>query len=138
MALPVESSRGCWWGAKHYCVNCGIRDEDLADRSRGPAAVLHSLNELNRRHGVRAFRFSDYILPAAYYDSLLLELERRGAPYMLSGEIKANVNADRFGRLVAASFAEVQPGIESFENEVPLRPTPGRCRPGTGRPTRLP
>src|SRR5262249_1079279 len=28
-AIPLEFSRGCWWGAKHHCVFCGIDDDTM-------------------------------------------------------------------------------------------------------------
>jgi ribosomal peptide maturation radical SAM protein 1 len=116
--LPVENSRGCWWGAKSHCVFCGIRDDDLAYRARRPERVLETLAELKARHGIATFRFADYILPVQYYDTLLPELARLDRPYRLSGEIKANVSTDRFQRLKQAGFREVQPGIESFSSAV--------------------
>src|SRR5262249_55228165 len=81
--LPVENSRGCWWGAKHHCVFCGIRGEDMAYRARDAGKALEALATLHQRYGIRGFRFSDYILPIQYFDTLLPELARRGGPYRL-------------------------------------------------------
>jgi magnesium-protoporphyrin IX monomethyl ester (oxidative) cyclase len=39
-ALVMETSRGCWWGAKHHCTFCGLNAEGMAFRSKsahGPA-----------------------------------------------------------------------------------------------------
>ena len=116
--LPVENSRGCWWGAKHHCIFCGIHDDDLRYRAKSAAVVLEDLAALSARYGVRAFRFSDYILPDGYYRSLLPELAARGKPYRLTSEMKANVSAQKFSALAAAGFEEVQPGIESFATSV--------------------
>ena len=116
--LPMENSRGCWWGHKSHCTFCGIRNSDMAFRSRPADAVLATMNGLKERYGISAFRFSDYILPFDYYKTLLPRLAELGAPYRLFGEIKANVNEDRFGLLADAGFEEVQPGIESFSTSV--------------------
>ena len=116
--LPVENSRGCWWGATSHCTFCGIRDDDLVYRARRPERVLATLAELHARYGIATFRFADYILPHQYYRTLLPELARRGRPYRLSGEIKSNVSTERFVRLKEAGFREVQPGIESFSSAV--------------------
>lgn len=112
--LPVENSRGCWWGASHHCVFCGIHDDDLAYRSRTSDSVLSVLAHLSERYGCREFRFSDYILPHAYYITLLPELAKAGAPYRIKCELKANINEARARLLADAGFIEVQPGIESF------------------------
>jgi ribosomal peptide maturation radical SAM protein 1 len=116
--LPVETSRGCWWGQKHHCVFCGIDDETMRYRARSPENTIAMLDELSQRYGMRSFRFSDYILPYAYFQTLLLELAARPDPYHLECEIKANLTADHFDLLRSAGFGECQPGIESFSSSV--------------------
>jgi ribosomal peptide maturation radical SAM protein 1 len=116
--LPVETSRGCWWGQKHHCVFCGIDDETMQYRARSPENTIAMLDELSRRYGVRSFRFSDYILPYTYYQTLLPELAARPVPYHLECEIKANLSTDHFNLLRFAGFGECQPGIESFSSSV--------------------
>jgi ribosomal peptide maturation radical SAM protein 1 len=115
--LPVENSRGCWWGAIHHCVFCGIHDDDLFYRQRSPERVLATMAALSERYGWKGFRFADYILPDRYYQTLLPELIRMGAPYELKCEIKANVDEERMRKLAEAGFVEIQPGIESFADE---------------------
>lgn len=116
--LPIENSRGCWWGAAKHCVFCGIKDEDLVFRAADATRVIESLDRLHERYGVTSFRFSDYILPHTYYSTLLPQLVARGSPYTLTAEMKANVSPERFALLAAAGFAEVQPGVESFSTPV--------------------
>jgi ribosomal peptide maturation radical SAM protein 1 len=114
--LPVENSRGCWWGEIKHCVFCGIHDEDLKYRTKPAPVALRTMDDLAARYGVRAFRFSDYILPRSYFATLIPELVDRGAPFELTNEMKANVNAADFAMMAAAGFVEVQPGIESFSS----------------------
>jgi ribosomal peptide maturation radical SAM protein 1 len=115
--LPLENSRGCWWGAIHHCVFCGIHDDDLVYRAKSGQAVLQSLDELNIRYGSTEFRFADYILPQRYYTTLLPKLVERGTPYNIKCELKANINEKQLKLLVEAGFVEVQPGIESFSSD---------------------
>lgn len=115
--LPLENSRGCWWGAKHHCVFCGIRDEDMAYRARNASRVLASMAELYQRYGIERFRFADYILPNGYFEQLLPELIRIGSPYKISCEMKSNITEERFASLARAGFKEVQPGIESISSD---------------------
>jgi ribosomal peptide maturation radical SAM protein 1 len=112
--LPVENSRGCWWGQIRHCVFCGIHDDDLRYRTKPAPVALRTMEDLAGRYGVAAFRFSDYILPRIYFTTLLPELADRGAPWALTAEMKANVDDDQFALLVSAGFVELQPGIESF------------------------
>src|SRR5262249_53005296 len=72
--LPVESSRGCWWGQRKHCVFCGIDDETMKYRYKSPTATLTMLRELRSRYGDFVFRFSDYIMPKTYYTELLPQL----------------------------------------------------------------
>lgn len=116
--LPIENSRGCWWGQVKHCVFCGIHDEDMTYRSREASRVLEVMDCLASRYGLHSFRFSDYILPHQYYRTLLPEMALRGKPYRITCEMKANVSAQRFELLAAAGFDEVQPGIESFSSSV--------------------
>lgn len=116
--LPLETSRGCWWGAIRHCVFCGINDEDMRFRARSADNIIRSLDELKRRYGISSVRFSDYILPHDYYKTLLPRLARRRRKFRLACEMKANSSLKRFRLLAAAGFAEVQPGIESFSSDV--------------------
>jgi len=116
--LPVENSRGCWWGQKNHCIFCGIHDKDLAFRAPDAERLLEVMDTLANRYVVSSFRLSGYILPYQYFKTLMPELVQRGCPYHLSSEIKANVNASQANLLAASGFNEVQPGIESFSSDV--------------------
>ncbi len=116
--LPIETSRGCWWGQKHHCVFCGIDDETMQFRARSSENTIAMLDELSRRHGVRSFRFSDYILPTTFFQTLLPKLAERLEPYHLECEVKANLSADHFNLLKSAGCNECQPGIETFSSSV--------------------
>lgn len=116
--LPVESSRGCWYGQSQHCVFCGIDDDTLRYRSKSPQRVLDMLAALRTKYGDYNFRFNDYILPAPYYIKLLPELTKIRPRYQLQCEIKANQKAARLALFSEAGFTELQPGIESFSPHV--------------------
>lgn len=117
--LPIESSRGCWWGQKQHCVFCGIDDGTLSYRSKSADHVLDMLARMRRRYGPEMpFRFSDYILPHNFMTELLPRLADIEPRYVLHSEIKANQNEERIKAFAAAGFGELQPGIESFDSQV--------------------
>ncbi|MFD3992941.1 RiPP maturation radical SAM C-methyltransferase [Streptomyces sp. NPDC058583] len=116
--LPVEASRGCWWGQSQHCVFCGIDDETLKYRHRSAADTLRMLTTLRERHGETTYRFSDYIMPKDYYTDLLPELSEQRPKFSLHSEIKANHPPERVRALVDAGYVAVQPGIESFASPV--------------------
>jgi len=116
--LPVESSRGCWWGQSMHCVFCGIDDETLRYRYKDPGLTLQMLEDLRERYGDVTFRFSDYIMPKIYYSELLPRLADHQPRFRLHSEIKANHPPERIRLLVNAGFVAVQPGVESFSTPV--------------------
>lgn len=117
--LPVETSRGCWWGQRQHCVFCGIDEATLIYREKKAETVLSFLNVLRNRHGNGIpFRFADYILPHTFIKTLLPLLAQVRPPYELTCELKANQNPDSMKALARAGFSDVQPGIESFDSNV--------------------
>jgi ribosomal peptide maturation radical SAM protein 1 len=125
--LPLESSRGCWWGAAHQCTFCGLNGTSLGYRSKSPERVLAEVHELEDRYGVSDFEAVDNILDMGYHKTLLPELAAARRPLSANGqsrdrrifyEIKANVSRAQVAALVDAGVMWVQPGIESLHSEV--------------------
>ena len=114
--LPLETSRGCWWGAVHQCTFCGLNGTSLGYRAKSPARVLAELHELQDRYGISDFEAVDNILDAGYYTSLLPALAQDGRPRRIFYEIKANVSRAGVEALVRAGVTWVQPGIESLHS----------------------
>lgn len=116
--LPVEASRGCWWGQKSHCIFCGIDDETLRYRFRSSEETLNMLHHLRQQYGDHTFRFSDYIMPKAYYGGLLPKLAAEPTKFHLHSEVKSNHDPNRIRDFAAAGYREIQPGIESFSTRV--------------------
>jgi ribosomal peptide maturation radical SAM protein 1 len=117
--LPIESSRGCWWGQKHHCVFCGIDEATLKYRSKDADLIVQLLARMRERHGSHVpMRFSDYIFPHNFFAELLPRLAQVMPRYDLQCEIKANQTTERVKAFADAGFSELQPGIESFDTNV--------------------
>lgn len=112
--LPIESSRGCWWGQKSHCTFCGIDEETMKYREKSAEKVVGELDEISATYAPPSIRFNDYILPRSYFRSLLPQLSTREPKLHLGCELKANTTGDELALLAAAGFRELQPGIESF------------------------
>ena len=69
--LPLETSRGCWWGSVHQCTFCGLNGTSLGYRVKSPGRVLTELDELQDRYHLSDFEAVDNILDMGYYTSLL-------------------------------------------------------------------
>jgi ribosomal peptide maturation radical SAM protein 1 len=115
--IPMESSRGCWWGAVHHCTFCGLNGTGMAFRPKSAGRVLAEMDELEARHGISDFAMVDNILDMKYYTSLLPELAK-GNPRQLFYEIKANLTREHAVQLAQAGVRWVQPGIESLHTDV--------------------
>ena len=115
--LLLETSRGCWWGAKHHCTFCGLNGGAMAFRSKSADRVLAEIDVL-RAHGVDSVAVVDNILDMHYFTTLLPELARRGSPLGLFYEVKANLTRDQVRLLARAGVQHVQPGIESLSDSV--------------------
>ena len=116
--VPVESSRGCWWGQKSHCIFCGIDDETMRYRKKSTEKTISQLDELSERYRISVFRFSDYIMPRPALKELLPQLIDRGSPYVLHYETKANLTPEELDICEKARVRYLQPGIESFSTPV--------------------
>ncbi|MEU0407375.1 RiPP maturation radical SAM C-methyltransferase [Streptomyces griseorubiginosus] len=118
--LPLETSRGCWWGARHQCTFCGLNGSSMAYRSKAPENVLREIRELEDTYGTSSFEVVDNILDMRYFHTVLPALAK-DAPHRrrdLFYEVKANLTRAQIELLVAAGVTWVQPGIESLHTDV--------------------
>ncbi|HEX4962956.1 MAG TPA: RiPP maturation radical SAM C-methyltransferase [Thermoanaerobaculia bacterium] len=117
--LPLETSRGCWWGAARHCTFCGLNGTSMTFRSKSPQKVLAEMRELEERYGIASFETVDNILDMAYFKTVLPALaeegnERRRIFY----EIKSNLRRPQVEMLKRAGIVWLQPGIESLHSAV--------------------
>lgn len=116
--LPMEGSRGCWWGAKHHCTFCGLNGTTMAFRAKPAQRVLDEVSAAVARHQVLDLLFSDNILDMGYLEHMLPELGRRGWDLRLFFEVKSNLGFEQLRRLADGGVTQVQPGIESLSTRV--------------------
>ena len=116
--LPIETARGCWWGAKHHCTFCGLNGTAMAFRSKSPERVLDELASQAKRY--RSFRFEavDNIMDMTYLTKLFPALVRNEASYEIFYEVKANLGREQLRLMTQAGVTEIQPGIESLSTNV--------------------
>jgi ribosomal peptide maturation radical SAM protein 1 len=116
--LLVETARGCWWGERSHCTFCGLNGSTMAFRSKSPQRVVEEFAYLSARHRVRGVWVVDDILDMRYFRTVLPMLERERLDIELFWEVKANLSAKHVRTLWAAGVRSVQPGIESFSDNV--------------------
>jgi ribosomal peptide maturation radical SAM protein 1 len=117
--LPLETSRGCWWGAARHCTFCGLNGTSMTFRSKSPAKVLAEMRELEERYGIASFETVDNILDMAYFKNVLPALAEEGnAGRRIFYEIKSNLRRPQVEMLKRAGISWLQPGIESLHSAV--------------------
>lgn len=116
--LPLETSRGCWWGAVRHCTFCGLNGSTMTFRSKSPARVHQEIRELEERYGISRFETVDNILDMGYFQSLLPALEADGGERRIFYEVKANLRRNQVEALRRAGILWLQPGIESLHSAV--------------------
>jgi ribosomal peptide maturation radical SAM protein 1 len=118
IGIPIETARGCWWGAKHHCTFCGLNGTTMAFRSKSADRVQAELAGQTRRY--RSFRFEsvDNILDMGYLKTLLPALIAEESGYEIFFEIKANLTRAQIRTLSQAGLRRLQPGIESLSSHV--------------------
>lgn len=116
--LPMETSRGCWWGAKHHCTFCGLNGElGMSFREKSTERVLAELSEISP-WGIDLVWMTDNIMPRRYLKELLPALAGDDTKPHLFYEVKANHSEQEIDTMARGGVARIQPGIESLSSHV--------------------
>lgn len=116
--LLFETSRGCWWGEKHHCTFCGLNGETMRYRSKSAQRALDEFVYLTRRYPGCSINAVDNILDMQYFSDFLPMLATQQHGLKLFYEVKANLKKEQLLMLLEAGISQIQPGIESFSDDV--------------------
>jgi ribosomal peptide maturation radical SAM protein 1 len=116
--LLLETSRGCWWGARSHCTFCGLNGATMTFRSKSSSRALQELYSLVERWKVDLIEVVDNILDMRYFNDFLPALARSGRRLQLFYEVKANLSRRHLEILRAAGVTRIQPGIESLSDHI--------------------
>lgn len=117
-ALLIETSRGCWWGAKSRCMFCGLNGEKIGYRSKTPDRAVAEFHYLAEKYNNELIEAVDNVLDPRYFSDVLPRLARADRPLDIFYEVKANLTKDRLRLLKAAGVHRIQPGVESLNDHV--------------------
>ncbi|WP_201068001.1 MULTISPECIES: RiPP maturation radical SAM C-methyltransferase [Thiorhodovibrio] len=129
--LPIEGSRGCWWGR---CSFCGLNGERLRQRGKRTERLIAEMDALELRHQCRDFELVDNVPPPRLLRELTIHLAKRladpsaeqgplqprtkGPPRRLFCEIRAGLSRDQVRALADAGIHYVQVGLEGLHSEL--------------------
>jgi ribosomal peptide maturation radical SAM protein 1 len=118
LAIPLKSSRGCWWAAKCPCAFCGLNHERLSYRTRSPETVREEVRKLSQRHRCSRLIMVDSVMPRDCATTLLRSLIDTGEERCLFYEIRATHTEADIRAAAAAGVRVVQPGVESLSTPI--------------------
>ena len=116
-ALSLETSRGCFWAARHACSFCGVNGHAPTYRAKSPDGVVAELRELTARWPCRVVYLADTAVPATFLDEVLPALAAAPLPARLFFEVRPDLTKEQV-QSIAAARARIQPGIESLSDHV--------------------
>jgi len=114
--LIVETSRGCWWGAKKHCTFCGLNGVSMEHRVKSSTSVIEEFSVLSKNYDINKFEVVDNILPMEYMKTVLPELSEK-QEYNIFYETKSNLKKNHIEKLANAGIRWIQPGFESLNDD---------------------
>ncbi len=119
MHLMVEGSRGCWWGRNKPCTFCGLNGPARNYREKTTERLADEIKTLTERYPeTKICVFTDSILSHTQMKELPAALKARDIHLKFFSEIKANITEEDVRSLSGAGFIQLQPGIESLQDDI--------------------
>lgn len=113
--LPIEFSRGCWWGK---CTFCNLNLQWCGYRFKKAEQVLSEIVTLSEKYGCLDFNFTDNVLPVR--DSVIFfeKLAKYKRDFRIFAEIRIPQNPDHLSVYRKGGLDTVQVGIEALSNSL--------------------
>jgi len=116
--VPLEQSRGCWWGMRSHCTFCGLNGQTMGFRANSPDRAEQEFLEIKERYAASFVDFTDNILHLGYFETLLPRLAEREQGVEPFYEVKSNIKKQQVELLRKAGVRRLQPGIESLSSNI--------------------
>jgi len=113
--LPVEMSRGCWWGR---CAFCNLNLQWSGYRMKSVERMTREIDTLSCRYGTIDFAFMDNALPRREAPRLFLETRKHGRDYRFFAELRAVYTREEWAEMARGGLREVQVGIEALSTSL--------------------
>ncbi|HET9181767.1 MAG TPA: RiPP maturation radical SAM C-methyltransferase [Candidatus Angelobacter sp.] len=118
LLLPIETSRGCWWGEKNHCTFCGLNRSGMEYRAKSVENVIEQLNALSRRYAWFRFFAIDNIMSPEYIEKLFGRLRTANCDLQVHYEVRPNFSRTQLGRMQRGGLLSILPGVESFSTNI--------------------
>jgi ribosomal peptide maturation radical SAM protein 1 len=115
--MPIETSRGCWWGERSHCTFCGLNGGGMKFRRKHWRRVVEEVDELTTRYPSSFVQFTDNILSLDYFKNLIPYWIQISDSTMKFFEVKSNLTRDQVEMLKRAGVVSIQAGVENFGDD---------------------
>jgi len=109
--LPVEFSRGCWWGK---CTFCNLNLQWHGYRGKTAAQMEQEVLSLSARHGCLDFSFTDNVLPGKEAPAFFTRMAAGEKDLRFFAEIRVNQRGETLKGYRQGGLLAVQAGIEAL------------------------
>lgn len=117
VSLPLESSRGCWWGEKAKCRFCGVDQELLAFDRKPVARIIAEMRALARDHQLLEFFLVDPCAEPAAVAAVFGALHEEGIDARAWFQTKADLDHETIRTLARVGLRRVFIGLESLSTK---------------------
>lgn len=111
--IPLEGSRGCWWGR---CAFCSLNAQWNGYREKTVRRVTDEVTYLTTRYNIRDVVFVDNLLNRRDLTDMAAELQQLRKGLRLCGCLRATATSLDVLRLWFAGLTDLVVGIESFSD----------------------
>ena len=109
--LPVEFSRGCWWGK---CTFCNLNLQWHGYRGKTAARMEQEVLGLAERYGSLDFSFTDNVLPGREAPDFFARMAQGKKDFRFFAEIRVNQRGEVLKGYRQGGLVAVQAGIEAL------------------------
>jgi len=109
--LPVEFSRGCWWGK---CTFCNLNLQWHGYRGKTAEQMEQEVLSLSERHGCLDFSFTDNVLPGREAPDFFAQMAQGKNDFRFFAELRVNQRGETLKGYRQGGLVAVQAGIESL------------------------
>ncbi|CUX65218.1 MULTISPECIES: RiPP maturation radical SAM C-methyltransferase [Agrobacterium] len=114
--LPLETSRGCWFGEKSHCTFCGLNGSGMKYRAKEGVSAVDEYRHYREKYAPKGFFMVDNIIPKNFFEEFLKPIAAlEGVSKAdIFYEVKANLSVEEIRLMRDAGASAFQPGIEAL------------------------
>ena len=117
LRLPIETSRGCWYGDRNRCVFCGLNGLSDRFRSKSGTRILNEYTSL-LGYGIPFVNAVDNVIDPEHFKEVIPRIGALATKASLFFEIRPTLTRRQLVALRDAGVSVLQPGIESLSTRL--------------------